>query len=90
MCFGAEFLFYLIAKVIFVVFLIMILRIWVLPWMGAPRPDGTAPDARWIATVNAIIWVIGALFVLYICWIVFECVFSGPGIGGGPYLRHGQ
>ena len=69
MCFGAEFLFWLAFKIIFIVFVVMLLRIWVLPKMG---------DPRWAATVQAFMWFLGACLVVYVLWIIYECVPFGP------------
>jgi hypothetical protein len=83
MCFGGEFLFWLVLRVIFIIFVLTLARIWLLPWISQPRPDGQPADPRLIMTLNAVIWLMWACFVVYLIWIVYQCMFSGPGIGMG-------
>jgi hypothetical protein len=49
---------------------IAILRIWVFPLLA-----GT--DPRIVATLNIIIWVAVAIFVIYVCATLLMCAFSG-------------
>lgn len=74
-CFGFEWLLHLLIVLIVLCAVIAILRIWVFPMMASV-------DARIPATINVIIWVVVAIFVIFVCAELLSCAW-----GTGMWLR---
>lgn len=74
-CFSIEWLLHLLIVLIVLCAVIAILRIWVFPMLGSTDP-------RIVQTINIIIWVVVAIFVIYVCFDLLSCAFSG-GLGYG-------
>jgi hypothetical protein len=75
MCFGLDWLLHVVIALIVIGFVVTNLKIWVIPILAA--------DARIVATINAIIWVLVAIFVVVVCFQLLECALGG---GFGPLL----
>ena len=81
MCFSIEWFLHLLIVLIVVCAVIAIMRIWVFPMLGSTDP-------RIVQTINIIIWVIVAIFLIYICFDLLECAFGGGlGFTGPGRLR---
>ncbi len=78
MCFSIEWFLQLLILLVVICGVVAILRIWVFPLLA-----GT--DPRIVATINVIIWVICAVFAIYICATLIMCAFGGG--FGLPRLR---
>jgi hypothetical protein len=68
MCFSIDWFVHLLIVLIIICAVVAVLRIWVFPLL---------PDARIAATLNIIIGVIIAIFVIYVCVELLECALIG-------------
>jgi len=73
MCFSLEWFLQLLIFLVVICGIIAILRIWIFPLFAAADP-------RIPATINIIIWVMVAIFVIYVCASLLMCVSAGGGL----------
>jgi hypothetical protein len=80
MCFSGDVVFRLLMLLLFIALIVGVLKIWVIPYLASG-------DARIARTVNLIIGFLIAAFVLYLCWILWECAFGGGLFYPSPRVR---
>jgi len=78
-CISGDWIYHLIIFFLFVALVVGLLRIWVLPYLASGDP-------KIAATINLIIWFLIACFVVYLCYVLFECALGGS-LLPGPRLR---
>lgn len=81
MCFSIQWIEQLLVWLVIVCAIVAILRL-LLPWV-ASQIGGIIP-----AVINIVLWAVIAIFVIYFCFALIECLI---GAGGGlPLFPHGR
>jgi hypothetical protein len=81
MCFTLGFLEQLLVWLVIVCAIVAILRL-LLPWVAGQLG---AAGGIVLAVINIVLWAVVAIYVIYFCFMLIECL---AGSGGGLLLPH--